>query len=331
MFQSYRLYTKFVTQILFVLCSSLCLLPLNAFAVDPYPNKPIRLIVAFAPGGPVDSTARILAVKLSEILKQSVFVENKAGAGSNIGTQYAAGISDGYTFLVNSTAFAVNPTLYGPSAGYNPEKDFTPVIVASTQPNVISVNEKVPVKSLSELKEYATKEKLAFSSPGSGTTPQLTCEHLFKVVWKSDITHIPYKGAGPASMAVVAGETPVACTAVTGVYQFSKQGKVRIIAVSSDKRLPNLPDVPTLSELGYKNFNDYTWTGFFASSKTPMDMVIKMNQAINEALKDPDVISKFEQSGLGVVGGNTSEAKNYISSEVKHWSQAVKDTGAKVD
>lgn len=297
-----------------------------------YPDKPIRLVVAFAPAGPVDITARILSTQLSEILKQSVIVENKAGAGGNIGAQYVANSApDGYTFLVTSAAFAVNPSLYGAAAGYNPEKNFTPVVVATTQPNVISVNEKVPAKTIAELKELSAKENLSYSSPGSGTTPHLTCENLFKVVWKSNIAHIPYKGAGPASFAVVSGETPIGCTAVAGVYQFSKQGKVRILGVSSEKRLPNLPDVPTLAEQGYPQIKDYTWTAIFAPTKTPPDIVQKMNQAVNQVLTNPEMKEKFDQAGLITVGGNPKSTNEYIAEELKRWAQIVKDTGAKVE
>lgn len=302
----------------------------SAWAV--YPDKAIKLIVGFPPGGPTDMTARIIAPKLSDLLKQSVFVENKAGAGGNVAAQVVANSApDGYTFLFNSAAFAVNPALYGPAAGYSPDKNFVPVIFASTQANVISVNEAVPVKTLAELKEYAAKNKMSYSSPGYGTTPHLTCENLFKVQWKSDISHIPYKGAGPASMAVLSGETPIACTAVAGVYQFSKQGKVRILAISSEKRSPNLPDVPTLVELGYPQIKDYTWSAMMAPIKTPNDILVKMNQAVNVVLQMPDVKEQMDKAGLVVMGGNLQQAQEYMTEEVNRWSQVVKAVGAKVE
>lgn len=297
-----------------------------------YPDKSIRLVVGFPPGGPTDLSARIIAPKLAEILKQSVFVENKAGAGGNVAAQMVANVApDGYTFLVNSAAFAVNPALYGAAAGYNPEKNFSTVAFLSTQANVISVNEAVPVKTLAELKEYASKNKLAYSSPGQGTTPHLTCENLFRIKWKSDITHIPYKGAGPASMAVVGGETPIACTAVAGVYQFSKQGKVRILAISSDKRSPNLPDVPTLVELGYPQIKDYTWSAMMAPIKTPNEIVQKMNRAVNFVLQLPDVKEQMDKAGLIVMSGTVQQANEYMSEEVNRWAKVVKEVGAKVE
>jgi tripartite-type tricarboxylate transporter receptor subunit TctC len=193
------------------------------------------------------------------------------------------------------------------------------------------VNESVPVKTLAELKEYSLKNKLSYSSPGYGTTPHLTCENLFRVIWKQDINHIPYKGAGPASMAVVGGETPIACTAVAGVYQFSKQGKVRILAISSEKRSPNLPEVPTLIELGYPQIKDYTWSAMMAPIKTPNDIVLKMNQAVNTVLQMPDVKEQMDKAGLVVMGGNLQQTSEYMSEEVNRWSQIVKAVGAKVE
>jgi tripartite-type tricarboxylate transporter receptor subunit TctC len=260
---------------------TLSLLSLAGTSYAAYPEKPIRMTVSFPPGGPVDMAARIISNRLTDVLKQSVFVENKTGAGGNVGAQIVAKYpNDGYNFLITSSSYAVNPSLYGDKAGYNPAKDFSPVIIIATQPNVISVNEKVPVKNLEELKAYSAKEKLSFSSPGSGTTPHLTCENLFHVIWKTDITHIPYRGAGPASVAVVGGETPIGCTAVAGVFQFHKQGKVRILGVSSTERVSDLPEVPTLQELGYPQIQDYTWVAVLAPAGTSSEQINTINRAI---------------------------------------------------
>lgn len=297
-----------------------------------YPNRPIHIVVSFPPGGSPDFTARVIGQQLGKILNQSVVVENKSGAGGNVGTQFVAmSKPDGYTLLVNSSAFTVNPSLYGAKAGYDPIKDFIAVSVVSKQANVVSVNESVPVSTLAELKLLSEKDKLSFSTPGNGTTPHLTCENLFHSVWKADITHIPYKGAGPASLAVAGGETPIGCTAGFGVAQFAKQGKVKILAISSDTRSPNLPDVPTFIELGYPQINDYTLSAFFVPSKTPVAIAEKLNKAINEALANTEVREKFEKAGLVAVGGSLSFTRTSIASELKHWSQIVKSTGAKVD
>lgn len=301
----------------------------QAFAA--YPDKPIKLVVSFPPGGPVDIAARIISVRLTDMLKQSVIVENKTGAAGNIGTaQVAKSPNDGYTFLVTSSSYAVNPALYGDKAGYSP-KEFAPVMVLATQPNVVSVNEKVPVRTLAELRTMSAKEKMAFSSPGSGTTPHLTCVNLFHVIWKNDTTHIPYRGAGPASVAVVGGETPIGCTAVAGVFQFHKQGKVRILAVSSTERVSDLPDVPTMAELGFPQIKDYTWVAVLAPAGTPADIVNQMNAALQKAIDEPDTKEKLQQAGLIPVGGSVQRTSSYINEELKHWSKVVVDTKAKAE
>ena len=296
-----------------------------------YPDKPIKLIVSFPPGGPVDIAARIVGARLTDVLKQSVFVDNKTGAAGNVGTkQVAKSPNDGYTFLVTSSSYAVNPSLYGDKAGYSP-KEFAPVIVIATQPNVVSVNEKVPVRTLAELRSLATKEKMAFSSPGSGTTPHLTCENLFHIIWKNDSTHIPYRGAGPASVAVVGGETPIGCTAVAGVFQFHKQGKVRILAVSSTERLADLPDIPTMAELGFPQIKDYTWVAVLAPAGTPPEIVNQMNLAIQKVIDEPETKEKLQQAGLIPVGGSAQKTNTYINDELKHWSKIVIETKAKAE
>jgi len=297
--------------------------------INDYPNRPIRIVVSFPPGGSPDFTARVIGQHLGNILKTSVVVENKSGSGGNIGTQFVASSKpDGYTLLVNSSAFTVNPSLYGAKAGYSPEKDFSNIAIVSKQANVVSVNEKISAKNLKELRTLAATDKLAFSTPGSGTTPHLTCANLFHGVWKEDIVHIPYKGAGPASLAVASGETPVGCTAAFGVLQFAKQGKVRILAITSDKRIPQLPDVPTFIELGYPQINDYTLSGFYAPKGTPPEILEKLNQAINQALGLAEVKEKFDNAGLMPVGGTIAQTNQYVHAELKHWEQVVKITRA---
>jgi len=316
----------------YVAISLLCLfLGWSGQALAAYPDKPIKLVVSFPPGGPVDIAARIVGARLTDVLKQSVFIDNKTGAAGNVGTQQVAkSPNDGYTFLVTSSSYAVNPSLYGDKAGYSP-KEFAPVIVIATQPNVVSVNEKVPVRTLAELRTLATKEKMAFSSPGSGTTPHLTCENLFHIIWKNDSTHIPYRGAGPASVAVVGGETPIGCTAVAGVFQFHKQGKVRILAVSSTERLADLPDIPTMAELGFPQIKDYTWVAVLAPAGTPPEIVNQMNLAIQKVIEEPETKEKLQQAGLIPVGGSAQKTNLYINDELKHWSKVVIETKAKAE
>ncbi|MCF8195454.1 MAG: hypothetical protein K9J38_05600 [Polynucleobacter sp.] len=301
-----------------------------SYAQSEYPNKPIRFVVAFAPGGSTDIAARILAQSLSSILKQTVFVENKPGAGASIGTQYVAGSPpDGYTLLLTSPSFIVNPLTMGTIAGYLPDRDFMPVSIPATQPMGVVVNEKIGAKNLAELKELASKDKMSFATAGNGTPPNLTCDHLFSQIWKSDVTHIPYKGSGPALIAAVGGETPIFCGAVAGVSQFMKQGKVKVVAVSSDKRLVSMPDAPTFSEQGYPQIKDDLWVGVFAPIKTPTDIVLKMNQAISQAIQTKDVQDKLDQNDFITVGGTVLQTGERIQADIARWTKTVKDSKAR--
>ena len=308
----------------------LALAPVAPCFAQGYPAKPVHIIVAFAPGGPVDVVARLVAVKLQDLLGQPAVVENRPSASGNLGTQVVAKAApDGYTILATSSAFAVNVTL-SPNAGYVPG-DFTPIIQAATPPNVIVVNSAFAAKTLRELLELAKSQKLAYASPGTGTTPHLTGEHIFKLIAKLDIVHIPHKGAGPAAAAVVAGEPPVGSLAVTAPIPFVRSGRLRALAISSAARHPQLPDVPTFTELGYPEIQEYTWVGFFAPAGTPAEIVQKLNEAINAILRMPDIRERLESVTLEPVGGSSQQFADYVRAEVVKWGAVVKETGAKVD
>ncbi len=295
-----------------------------------YPNKPVHVIVAFAPGGPVDVVARVIGNKLGDVLGQPIVVENRASSTGNLGTQAVARAApDGYTILANSSAFAVNITLSS-NAGYTLD-DFVPIAQAATQPNVIVVKSDFAAKTLAELLEMAKTQKLAYASPGTGTTPHLTGEHIFRLIAKADVTHVPHKGAGPAATAVVSGEPPIGSLAVTAPLPFIRSGRLRALAISSAQRNPQLPDVPTFTELGYPEIQDYTWVGFFAPAGTPPEVVARLNEGINVALRDKDVREKLESLTLEPVGGTPKEFADYVRAEVAKWGAVVKQTGAKVD
>jgi len=298
---------------------------------QPYPSKPIRVAVAFPPGGPVDIIARLMSPKLGELLGQSIVVENVAGAGGNVATaRVAKAAPDGYTVLAHSSAYAVNPTLI-PNAGYDGEKDFIALAIVASQPNLIVVHADFPAKTLAELLARARTEKLAFASAGNGTTPHLTGENLFKVRAKVDITHIPFKGGGPAAAAVLSGQPPIGSIAGAAPLPHVKAGKLRALAVSSARRLAALPDVPTLGELGFPGMEDYTWVGFFVPAGTPAEVAQKLNDALLQAARDPKIKERLEALAFDVTAAPLGETAAYVKSELAKWSKVVRDVGAKVD
>jgi tripartite-type tricarboxylate transporter receptor subunit TctC len=304
----------------------------SAFAwAQPYPSKPIRVMVAFPPGGPVDIIARLLAPKLSESLGQPIVVENKVGASGNVATaEVAKSAPDGYTLLAHSSAYAVNPTLFS-NPGYNPAKDLLPIAVVAQQANIILVNASFPAKTLDELKRAMQKDKLAFASPGAGTTPHLTAENLFHVRWKADVTHVPFKGAGPAVAGLLGGQPPIGCMAGSGPMSNIKAGKLRALAVSSAKRLSQLPEVPTLNELGYTGMEDYTWVGLFVPAGTPAEVTQKLNDAVLRAVKSPDLKERLDALAFEPTAAPLKESADYVRAEVVKWAKVVRDTGAKPD
>lgn len=298
---------------------------------QPFPSKPIRMVVAFPPGGPVDVVARLLSPKMSETLGQSIVIENVGGGGGNIAAQRVAkSAPDGYTVLAHSSAYAVNPTLIG-NLGFDAGKDMTAIAVVASQANLIFVHADFPAKSLKELLERARTEKLAFASPSSGTTPHLTGENLFRLRAKVDITHIPFKGAGPAMTAVLGGQPPIGVLAGTAPLPHVKAGKIRVLAVSSAKRLASLPDVPTLNELGFSGMEDYTWVGLFVPAGVPAEVAQKLNAALLAAVRSPEVKERLEALAFEITAAPLAETATYVKSELAKWGKVVRETGAKVD
>src|SRR5438477_179259 len=305
--------------------SALALIASFALA-QPYPSKPIRLIVAFPPGGPVDIIARLVGPKISETLGQQVVVENKVGASGNVATaEVARSAADGYTLLAHSSAYAVNPTLFS-NPGYDPVKDLLPIAVVAQQANLIIVHADFPAKTLAELRSAMQRDKLAFASPGAGTTPHLTAENLFHVRWKADVTHVPFKGAGPAVAGLLAGEPPIGCMAGSGPMAQIKAGKLRALAVSSAQRLPQLPDVPTLNELGYPGLEDYTWVGVFAPAGTPRDVAQKLNDALLKAVASEDLRARLDALAFDATAAPLAQTAQYVREEVAKWGRVVRET-----
>ncbi len=300
----------------------------NAWAA--WPDKPLKIVVAFPPGSSTDIVARTLSVPLSEALGQPVVIENKPGAGGNIATVgVARSAPDGYTFLMHSVAYAVNPSLYS-KAGYEVGKELSAVALAAVSPNILFVHPSVKANTLAELLALSKTDKLSYASSGNGTTTHLGAELLFRNLAKVDVQHVPYAPASAAN-AVVSGQVPLGSTSIPPVVQLAKAGKVRPIAVTSLKRSGALPDVPTVAELGYPGFEANTWFAMFAPQGTPEDVLQRVNAEINRILQTRSVSEGFAAQSLEAIRMDRATLEAYMASEAKKWAGVVQLTGAKVD
>jgi tripartite-type tricarboxylate transporter receptor subunit TctC len=309
------------------------LLSMLAFALPAqaaFPEKPIRLVVAFAPGSSTDIVARLIGEQLSAALGQPVVVENRPGAGGNIATVGVMNApADGYTLLFHSVAYSVNPSMFA-NAGYDALTDLQPVAMAAFTPNLIYVHPDVKANNLAELLALARTSKMAYAHSGNGTTTQLGAELLFRGLAKVDITHVPFQPAA-ATNAVVSGQVPIASTSMPPAVQFVRTGKVRPIAVTSLKRSPALPDVPTVAELGYKDFEANTWFAVFAPGKTPLAVLDQLNAEINKALGAKPVQDRFTTLSLEATRMDRPQLRSYVASEVAKWGKLVKELNIKAE
>jgi tripartite-type tricarboxylate transporter receptor subunit TctC len=303
-----------------------------AFPAD-YPTKPITLMIGFAPGGPSDVMARIITRKMEDILKQPFVIENRAGAGGSIaGAAVARAVPDGYTVLLaTGSLLAINISLYK-NLGYDPEKDFEPITMVGTQTNVLYVHPSLPAKSLGELIAYAKANpgKLSFGSGGNGTPAHLAGE-LLKIEAKIDVTHVPFRGTGPALQAVIGGHVPMAYNPPPPLIPHLQSGTIRAIAITTLKRTKALPDVPTIAELGFPGFEATTWHGIVAPAGTPKDVIATLHRAAAAALNDSEVNKALSDLGVDIVANTPEEFRAYIASEIPKWAAIVKASGAKVD
>jgi tripartite-type tricarboxylate transporter receptor subunit TctC len=294
-----------------------------------WPAKPVKIVIPFAPGGPADIMARLEGQKLSESLGQQFIVESRAGAGGNIGAAAVAkSPPDGYTILLTTSALAVNVTLT-PNAGYDAERDLIPVVVIAKQANLVFVHPSVKATTLAELLAFAKGGKLAFASPGSGTTPHLTAENLFNVISRLDMPAIHFRGAGPSAAAVVGGEPLIGAGAISTPLPFVKSGKLRAIAVSSAARVAALPEVPTFAESGFPGVEDETWIALFLPAGTPPDIVQKLNAAVNQSLQAADLKERLAALAFEPVGGTPQQFAAYLKSEIAKWGKVVREGNIK--
>ena len=297
-----------------------------------YPNRPVKIVVPFAPAGPTDVVARIMAQKFTERLGKQFYVENMAGAGGNLGMgNVARAAPDGYTILFASSSIVVNPSLY-PKIPYDPYKDFEPVSVPATAPNILLVNPSVPAKDVKELVAYikANPGKISYASAGTGTTPHLSSE-LLKLTLKLDIVHVPFGGAGPAIQSLVAGHTPMGFTSMPPAVPLIKEGKLRALAVAAPKRSAALPDVPTLDELGFKDQEADTFQGVLVPAGTPKPIVDLLHKEIVAIVALPDVKERFAQLGLEIIANSPDEFTAQIKREIEKWGNVIRDANIKAE
>ena len=301
------------------------LLALVSPAAAEYPDKPIRLIIPFPPGGSNDVVGRLVANQLSEKLGQKVYVDNRGGAGGVLGTEGAANATpDGYTLLVVSLAHAVNPSLY--KLNYDPIKSFVPVSIMATGPNVLVVNPNLPVKDVKELVALAREKPgtLDYASAGIGSFQHLGGE-LFKLDAGVDIQHVPYKGGGPAMQDVIAGHVKVMFSSLVQTTPFIQSGQLRALGTGGSKRNPVLPDVPTIAEAGVPGYAADNWWGILAPAGTPQPIVDKLYADIQVVLKSPELTAAFSREGAAAVQMTSTEFGKYIETEMVKWARVVKE------
>lgn len=319
-----------IQTLLSALVLALCSMTASAQA---WPTKPVTIVVPWPPGGPSDIAARPIAKGLSDSLGQSFLVENRGGAGGNLGT---AGVTkaapDGYTLLITSSApIVINPSLYK-NMPFDPAKDLIPITNLIRVPLVLAAHPSVPANNLQELVALIRSKNGGFqyASAGNGTPQHLTGE-LFKSVAKLDMIHIPYKGSAPAINDLLGGHVPIMFDSTVAITPHIKAGKLKPIAVSGAKRSPQFPDVPTFAESGYPEVESYAWYGFFAPAGTPKELIAKINAEALKAMKQPEFQKTLADTGSENVGDTPENFRKFVEAEAQKWGRVVKMSGAKVD
>jgi tripartite-type tricarboxylate transporter receptor subunit TctC len=311
------------------------LIPLMMFATtawaQPWPSRPVKIIVPFAPGGTADTLGRLVAQKVGESLKVNFVVENRGGAGGALGSDLAAKAApDGYTLVVSGIASHVIAPLLPQGTPYDPVKDFTHIAMFGGPPAVLAVHPSVEAKDLRELVALAKSKPLSYGSPGNGTQGQLVAE-LFKQRAGIDLQHVPYKGASGAVTDLIAGHIPVVSTTLTTAASQIRAGRARALAISAPARLPEFPDVPTYREMGYPDLVATVWFSLSGPAHLPDDIVTKLNGEVNRALDLPEVRERLKPEGIVPQRMNAREFGAYVAEEVKRWAPVVKASGAKND
>ena len=297
-----------------------------------FPNQPVRMVVPYPPGGPTDITARVVAAEMSKTIGQNIVIDNRPGASGMIGSEMVTKATpDGYTLLANASIHVINPSVY-PDMRFDAIKDFTPITQLAQVPLVLVVPANSPIKNVKDLVEYAKANpgKVNFGSAGSASAQHLAGES-FKIAAGIQMQHIPYKGSAPALTDLAGGQLQLMFDSMPSATPMINSGKLRAIAVTTTTRAKARPDLPTIAESGFPGFDISTWYAYWAPKGTPADVVEKLAASAAQALKNPEVIAKYEAMGAEPVGSTPAQFAAYVESEAKKWSEIVKKSGAKLD
>jgi tripartite-type tricarboxylate transporter receptor subunit TctC len=296
-----------------------------------YPSRPVRLVVAFAPGGPADIVGRLISQRLGEGLGQGVVVENRGGAGGSIAAQQVARMpADGQVVLLTTSAIAIAPGLSA-NPGFDLERDFVPVALLAAQPSVLVAHPDVQASNLQELIALARGGKLNFGTAGNGTSPHLAAEYLFKVLARVNVTHVPFNGGGPALQAVAGGNLELVNVALSPAIPLIRAGKLKAIAVTGARRAAALPEVPTVAESGYPGFEDRTWVGLFLPAGAPPAVTARLNAEIDKLLQLPDIRERLAAIAFEPLGGTPQAFGQFVRAETAKFARFVREAGIKAE
>ncbi|HSC27785.1 MAG TPA: tripartite tricarboxylate transporter substrate-binding protein [Vicinamibacterales bacterium] len=309
-----------------VLAGALCALAPRPLPAQAYPTRPVRVVIAFGPGGIADTIGRLIGQKLHERFGQPMVGDNRPGAGGAVAARLVAGATpDGYTLLVTTTAIAVNASAV--KGAVDPRTQLVPVAITATAPTIFVVHRSVGAKSLLEYLRETKKGRFNYGTAGVGTTEHLTSEYLFKAVPGLDATHVPYQGGAAPVTAVAGQQVDMATTTIPTASTFIRQGALRVLAVATRKRVAALPEVPTLAEAGFPDFENASWIAFFAPAKTPAPIVQTLNAEVNSALRQRDVAERLTALGFDIQTRSQPDFAEYVKSEVAKWVLVIRTTG----
>lgn len=304
--------------------------PCAASAQQPYPNKPVRVVVAFAAGGFADGTTRQITQRMSEKLGQQFVVDNRGGAGGNVGAKIVADATpDGYTLLTHTAASGINVTLYK-NLGFDLMKDLAPVANTVSVAGLFTVLASHPAKDLRDFIQNAKGRRVTYATAGVGTSSHIAADYLLRVLAKLDAVHVPFKGGGPAVVALLGGQVEAMNTSAAAVPHV-RAGRMKALAVASLTRMETLPNVPTVSEMGFPGFEERSWVGFFVPAKTPPAIIKVLNREVNNALANPQVVTYFKNQDMDLHPGTPDDFRRYLQNEVAKWAKMISTTGVKLD